>query len=105
MEEAKIIDLDTGEEVDSFIPTEDQEIETCEDNSNAALLVFGAACVGAGIVLTKVGEVVIPKVVSGAKKVGRGFKNLFTKKDPDNVVDGDFEVVEDEVFEDDEKAN
>ena len=102
MEENNIIET---EEV-TDINQDDQEIETCEGNSNTALLVFGAACVGAGVLLTKAGEVVIPKVVSGAKAVGRGFKNLFTKKkEPDNVVDGDFEVVEDEVFEDDEKAN
>lgn len=101
MEENNIIEM---EEV-TDINQDDQEIETCEDNSNAALLVFGAACVGAGVLLTKVGEVVIPKVVSGAKEVGRGFRDLFTKKDPGNVVDGDFEAVEDEVFEDDEKAN
>lgn len=101
MEENNIIEM---EEV-TDINQEDQEVETCEVNPYMVGAIFGGACVAGGVLLAKVGKVVIPKVVSGAKKVGRGFKNLFTKKNPDNVVDGDFEVVEDEVFEDDEKAN
>lgn len=96
MEENNIIEM--NEEV----MDQNQELDTVEENGNAGAVVALAAgaCVLTGVILTKVGEKVIPKIVSGAKKVGTGIKNAFSKpKVTDNVVEGDFEVVDDEVDE------